>query len=170
MSEEIYIYGDISHYEWIESDITSQKFQASLNKLRDKKDVKIHINSCGGTVFTGFAIIKTIDDFKKNTGARILIYIDGIAAGIASAIAMTGDKIYMSQNASFMLRKSFLFTADESEIEKQRETLKEFDDALVTNYMRRFNGTEQELRQLMENETWLDAEEAMEYGFVDEII
>lgn len=170
MSEEIYIYGDISHDEWIPSNITSKKIKDSLDKLTDTKELKIHINSFGGSVLEGFGIISIIDKFKKDAEASVEIYIDGIAAGIASAIVMTGDKIYMAQNASFMLRKSFLFTVDESEIEKRQETLKKFDDALVTNYMRRFNGAEKELHQLMKNETWLNAEEAMKYGFIDEII
>lgn len=167
---EIYIYGDISMESWTEQDMTPEKFRDLINQISDKKEVRIHINSVGGSALAGFDIINLIDNFKKNVGAKVVIYIDGLAAGIAGAIAMAGNKIYMDKNAVFMICKSFMFAVKKAEIENQRETLKKFDDLLVENYMRRFNRTEKELIQLMKYETWFNAEEAMEYGFVDEII
>lgn len=164
---EIYIYGDISMESWTEQDMTPEKFRDLINQISDEKEVRIHINSGGGSALAGFDIINLIDNFKRNVGAKVVFYIDGIAAGIAGAIAMAGDKIYMDKNAIFMICKSYMFAVNETE--NQRETLKKFDDELVTNYMRRFKRTEEGLLELMKNETWFNAEEAMECGFVDEL-
>lgn len=171
ISEEVYIYGDISNDVFVKTDMSAKKFKDLIDDIKDAEELRIHINSFGGAVLAGFGIITIIENFKKNTGAKVVIYIDGTAAGIASAIAMSGDEIYMARNAMFMIRNPYIFVAgDDCDIERKKEDLKKFEDMLVANYMKRFNGTEVGLRQLMSDETWFSAEEAVNHGFVDKVI
>ena len=90
---------------------------------------------------------------------------------MASGISTVGDKVYMANNSLYMVHKPLSFVSgNANDLEKEIEILNKVEDTLVANYMKKFNGTEEELRQMLSDETWLTAEEAQDYGFVDEII
>lgn len=168
---ELWIYGDITDEKWYDNDVTPIFIRDSLNEMGPVGVLNLHINSYGGSCVAGNTIVNLIDGYKRKTGAKVKAYIDGIAASMGSGIAMAADYIYMAENAIFMVHKPFsvaLGNADDFVHEK--EVLDKVEDTLVSNYMRHFNGTEEEIRQLMADESWITADEALSYGFCDEII
>lgn len=168
---EIYIYGDIADEKWFDEDITPKSILSALDEIGNVKNIDIHLNSYGGSCVAGNAIINILDGYKRKNKAMLNVYIDGIAASMGSGIASVGDRVYMAENSLFMVHKPLCMTVGNAdEMQKTIELLNKTEETLISNYMRRFKGTEDELRQLLSDETWLTADEAKEYGFVDEII
>ena len=170
-SGEMYIYGDITDEKWFDEDVTPKSIRDALSEMGAVKNLDIHINSYGGSCVAGNAIINILDNYRKKNGASLNVYIEGIAASMGSGIASVGDKVYMASNSLFMVhRPSTIAMGNADDFEKTIQVLEKTEDGLIQNYMRRFKGTEDELRQMLQDETWFTAEEAKEHGFVDEII
>lgn len=170
-SGEMYIYGDIADEKWYDEDVTPKTIRDALTQMGAVKNLDIHINSNGGSCIAGNAIISILDTYRRKNGTSLNVYIEGIAASMGSGIASVGDKVYMADNALLMLHKPLLATiGNADDLQKVIEILDKTEETLVSNYMRRFKGTEDELRQMMSDETWLTADEAKEWGFADEII
>lgn len=170
-SGELYIYGDIADEKWWDDDVTPKSIMDSLNTLGSVKNIDIHINSCGGSCIAGNAIISILDSYKRKNNATLNVYIEGIAASMGSGIASVGDKVYMADNALYMVHRPLAGSyGNADDMQKTIDLLEKVEETLVANYMRKFKGTEDELRQLLADETWLSADEAKEYGFVDEIV
>lgn len=168
---EIWIHGDITDDAWYDTDVTPKRIRDALDDMGSVPALNIRINSYGGSVIAGNAIINILDSYKRKNGIQIHAYIDGIAASMGSGIAMVADRIYMASNALFMIHKPYsAAVGNADDFAHEQEVLEKVEDTLVNNYMRHFNGNETELRQMMADETWLTAEEALEYGFCDEII
>lgn len=168
---EIWVYGDISDSKWFDEDVTPKEINAALNEMGNVKNLNLRINSYGGSVFAGNAIYNIIDTYRRKTGCSVNAYIDGIAASMGSGIPMVADKIYMAENALMMLHKPLVMAyGNADDLQKQIEMLDKAETALIANYMHHFNGTEDELREIMKNETWFTAEEALEKGLCDEIV
>lgn len=170
-SGEMYIYGDIADEKWYDEDVTPKSIRDALSEIGSVKNLDIHINSYGGSCVAGNAIINILDNYRKKNGTSLNVYIEGIAASMGSGIASVGDKVYMASNSLFMVHRP-LCTAygNADDFEKTIQILQKTEDGLIQNYMRRFKGTEDELRQMLSDETWLSADEAKEFGFVDEVI
>ena len=170
-SGEMYIYGDIADEKWYDEDVTPKSIRDALSELGAVKNLDIHINSYGGSCVAGNAIINILDNYRKKNGTSLNVYIEGIAASMGSGIASVGDKVYMASNSLFMVhRPSTIAMGNADDFEKTIQVLEKTEDGLVQNYMRRFKGTEDELRQMLQDETWFTADEAKEWGFVDEVI
>lgn len=168
---DLWVYGDIADDKWYDNDVTPNTIRDSLNEMGNVRTLNLRINSYGGSTVAGNAIINLLDSYKRKNGARIIGYNDGIAASMGSGILMAADYIYMAENAIFMVHKPFsIAVGNADDMEKEKEILDKVEDTLVKNYMRHFNGTEEEMRQLMADETWLTADEALEYGLCDEIV
>lgn len=168
---EFLIYGDITDDKWYDSDVTPQSIMDAFNEMGAVKTLNLRINSYGGSCVAGNTIVNIIDDYKRKTGAKVAAYIDGIAASMASGISMAADYVYMAENAIFMVHKPYSIAFGNSDdMMHEAEILEKVENTLVKNYMRHFNGTEDELRQLMADESWLNADEALEWGFADEIV
>lgn len=170
-SGEMYIYGDITDEKWFDEDVTPKSIRDALSEIGAVKNLDIHINSYGGSCVAGNAIINILDNYRKKNGTSLNVYIEGIAASMGSGIASIGDTVYMANNSLFMVHKpSTMAMGNADDLEKVIQILEKTEDGLVQNYMRRFKGTEDELRGLLADETWLSADEAKEWGFVDEVI
>ncbi|HFK1518213.1 TPA: head maturation protease, ClpP-related [Bacillus cereus] len=142
--------------------------EAVRRKIQDVKAEKIHvhINSGGGSAFDGVAICNQL----KQHSAEIIVHIDGWAASAASVIAMAGDKIIMPSNTMMMIHQASTFEYGNADLfEKTARDLRKIDSALAASYKKRFVGTDEELKQLLKDETWLTAEEAVALGLADEI-
>ncbi|WP_436866383.1 head maturation protease, ClpP-related [Staphylococcus pseudoxylosus] len=165
---EIYIYGDIVSSKWDETDVTAVDFKNELNQLGDVSEIDVHINSAGGNVFEGHAIYNMLKMHK----AKVNIYVDALAASIASVIAMSGDTIFMHKNSFMMIHNSWIMTLGNSKDLRQTANLLDKTDQSSNNaYLdKATNLSEAELKQLLEAETWLTADEALEKGLADEII
>ncbi|PGA00479.1 head maturation protease, ClpP-related [Bacillus wiedmannii] len=156
------VYGSIGGW------FSENNAEAVRRKIQDVKAEKIHvhINSGGGSAFDGVAICNQL----KQHSAEIIIHIDGWAASAASVIAMAGDKIIMPSNTMMMIHQASTFEYGNADLfEKTARDLRKIDSALAASYKKRFVGTDEELKQLLKDETWLTAEEAVALGLADEI-
>lgn len=166
-SADLYIYGDITSYEWDESDVSAFGFKQDLDDLGDVKEINVHINSYGGATFQGLAIYNLLKQHK----ATINMYIDGIAASSASIIAMAGDKIYMPKTSLMMIHNCWTWaTGNAKELRKTAEDMDKIAVAYKEAYLSKINIDEEKLNQLLDEETYLTADECIEMGFADEVI
>ena len=154
--------------EWFTNDITAPGFKQQLDELGNVSEIDVHINSSGGNVFEGHAIYNMLKMHK----AKINIYIDALAASIASVIAMSGDTIFMHKNSFLMIHNSWIMTVGNAkELRDTADLLDKTDEASNQAYLdRALNISEEELKELLDAETWLTASEALEKGFIDEIL
>lgn len=168
---EIWVYGDIVDDAWWDNEVSPVTVRDALDEMGPVSTLNIRVNSYGGSVYAGNAIINILDSYRKKTGARIVAYIEGIAASMGSGVPMVADEIYMAENAMYMLHKPFaVVIGNSSDLEKEIEVLEKAEETLLTNYMRHYNGTKDELKELLKNETWMTASEALECGLCDKVI
>lgn len=168
---EIWVYGDITSDKWSDEDVTPTSIRDALENMGPVGTLNIRVNSYGGSVYAGNSIINIIDSYKRKHNVKVNAYIEGIAASMGSGIPMVADKIYMAENAMMMIHKPYtIVMGNSADLEKEITILQKVEDALVKNYMRHFNGTEEQLRDMLADETWLTADEALEYGFCHEIV
>jgi ATP-dependent Clp protease protease subunit len=163
---ELMLYGDISSSTWWGDEVTPKDFKKDLDALGDIKNLNIYINSGGGDVFAGQAIHSML---KRHTASKT-VYIDGLAASIASVIAMAGDKVVMPKNAMIMIHNAWTIAAGNKEdFRKLADDMEKIDESILTTYTDKTGMTTEEIKELMNSETWFTAEEAVEKGFADEI-
>ncbi len=162
---EIWIYEEIGEDFWSGDGITAKSFQKDLATIKAGQ-IDLHINSPGGEVFDGI----TIFNLLKQHPATITTYIDGLAASIASVIAMAGDRVVMAENALFMIHNPYGMTVgDSTEMRKMADTLDKVRGSIVLAYTGKTGKDEGEITNLMDAESWLSSFEALELGFIDEI-
>lgn len=166
---DVYIDGEIVTDEYLDSDTSASGFRDALKEIGNVKTINLHINSPGGSVFEGTAIFNML----KNSKAFINVYIDGLAASIASVIAMAGDKIYMPANAMLMIHNPWVVCeGNANELRKMADDLEKIGNLSTETYVKRSNGkaNAEEIQNLMDEETWLTAKEAVELGLADEVM
>ena len=143
--------------------VTSEEVSAFLSQNKNQ-DVEIRINSVGGSVFEGIAI----HNLLKAHNGKVNVVIDSLCASIATVIALGGDTITMNLGSMFMIHNPWSMAFGESEdFRKKADLLDKIKEELVAIYMTKFEGSEEELQQMMDSETWLTDKEAMKFGFVD---
>ena len=170
---EIYIYGDIESdgYDWwtdevIRSETSANTFREELAKYADVAEIKLYINSNGGSVFEGTAIYNQL----KRHPAKKTVYIDGFACSIASVIAMAGDEIIMPRNALMMIHNMWMCAYVNSvELRKAADDLDIINNAGKQAYLQKAGEKvdEERLTRMMDDETWLTAEDCIRYGLAD---
>lgn len=130
------------------------------------KNIKVHLNTPGGSVFDGIAIANAFKDHP----AEVEMNIDALAASIGSIIALAGDKIKMAKDAYFMIHNPWgLAIGDSDEMRKTASLLDKITGTLAQTYMDRTGEDEETVKAWMDEETWFTAREAMDAGFIDEI-
>lgn len=140
-----------------------------INDLRGitASNILLRVNSPGGSVTEGIAIANAL----RSHPANVTVQVDGIAASIASVIAMAGDQVRMMPNALLMVHEaSGLCVGDAAEMIKMAEVLDKISGNIADAYATRAGGTRDEWRQVMRNETWYTAEEAVKAGLADEAV
>lgn len=165
-SAELILYGNIGHDEdW--DDISDKVFKQDIENLGDVENITLHINSPGGSVFSAIAIANTL----KNHKAKVTANIDGIAASAATIITSACDVVRMPKNAHFMIHNPMTFAyGNNQDMEKTLNMLNKVKDSIIETYLYKSNTDKKTLSELMNEETWMDAETAKGYGFIDEII
>lgn len=165
-SADLFFYGDIVsetwQSEWYEDDMAPGDVKKFLNQLDGTENINIHINSGGGSVFGGIAIYNML----RRNNAHKTVYVDGLAASIASVIMMAGDEIVMPKNATVMIHKpsaSYFFTTKNADdLRKDAESLDTCQEAIMQTYMTKAKVDKEEIEQKVNDETWLTGEEAAE--------
>lgn len=165
---EIIIYGDIVSYQWDDTDVSATSFKDELDTLGDVNQLDVYINSGGGSVFEGIAIYNMLKRHK----AKVNIYVDALAASIASVIAMSGDTIFMPKNSMMMIHNAWTYSVGNAdELRKAADDLDRINESSNQAYRERnLTISEDELQSLLDAETWLSADECLQYGLCDEVI
>lgn len=147
-------------------DETSAKDVINFLKENENNDVKILINSPGGSVFEGLAIYNLLASHKKEVEVQIV----GIAASAASIIAMAGSKIKACETSCLMIHNSWnLVAGNKNDLRIAAELLDKVDEAMKEIYLKRVKLSEEDLVQMLDKESFIFAREAKELNFVDEI-
>ena len=163
---ELSLYGDISSYSWWGDEVTPKQFKDDLDELGDISTLNVYINSPGGDVFAGQAIHSML----KRHPASVTVYVDGLAASIASVVAMAGDRIIMPSNAMMMIHKPWSgMWGNSTDFRKMADDLDKIQESIEETYLSKINLNADALKEMLTAETWLTAEECLEYGFCDEI-
>jgi len=171
---DLYIYGDVEdvaidwvNYEYVQSENSAKFFREELSKNPDTKQINIYINSYGGSVFEGTAIYNQL----KRHPAQKTVYIDGFACSVASVIAMVGDKVVMPKNAMMMIHNMWnIVMGNAKELRKAADDLDVISEGNRQAYLLKAGDklAEAKLIEMLDSETWLTAEQCIEYGFADE--
>lgn len=162
---ELLLYGDVGPSEW--GMIDDRAFADELKKLGEVRVLQLRINSAGGSAFTGVSIYNQL----KRHAARVEVTVDGIAASIASVIAMAGETVRMGDGTQLMIHDaSSLAWGNAAEMQRTGELLDSISHDLAEIYARRTGRSVHEMRDLMRAETWFGAEEAVEARLADEVI
>lgn len=169
---DLYLYNVIDDFAYEGYADSAESILKDINSLGNIKTLNVFINSPGGSVFEGISI-KNMLERQKLKGCFINVVIDGLAASIASVIAMAGDKITMPENALMMIhRASCGCIGNADDFAKQIEVLNKIDLVLTNTYVTRSNGllTEEDITNMFNSgDTWLTAQEAKNFGLCDEI-
>ncbi|HII2637357.1 TPA: head maturation protease, ClpP-related, partial [Escherichia coli] len=146
---DIYIYDEIGFWG-----VTAKQFISDLNALGDITHINLHINSPGGDVFEGIAIFNAL----KTHGASITVYVDGVAASMASVIAMVGNPVIMPENTFMMIHKPFGFTGGDAEdMRTYADLLDKVEAVLLPAYAQKTGKTTDEIAAMLADETWMAA-------------
>jgi len=158
---EILIY-DVVGWPFIEA----STFVRDLSAIK-AKTITLRINSPGGDVFDGTAIFNAL----RAHPARIVTRIEGLAASIASVLALAGDEVQAYSNTIFMIHNSWTFAVgDQNVLREVADILEQLDGNILDAYYGKTQSGKRELKQMMNDETWFTAKEAKERGFVDTVI
>lgn len=165
---DIYIFGDITSWEWFENDVSSYTLSKELQALDpDVEIINVHINSYGGEVAEGLAIHNAL----RNHKAKVRTYCDGFACSIASVIFMAGEERIMGNASLLMVHNAWMHTAGNADqLRKDADDLDKITQASINAYMQNVNITEDKLKELLDAETWLLPDEALEMGFATSIV
>lgn len=165
---ELYIYGDIASdaYKWSNTDISANDVINKLNEVH-ASNIDVFINSYGGEVAEGLAIYNAL----KRHNAKVTTYVDGFACSIASVIAMAGDTRKMYDNSLLMIHNAWTVAQGNAEdLKKAAEDLTVINEQTKKAYLDVINIDESELNAMLDAETWITAEKAVEMGFATEVI
>lgn len=171
---ELYIYGDVTDLEvdwenwcYVESENSAKHFRAELAAHPDARQINIYINSWGGSIFEGTAIYTQL----KRHPAQKTVYIDGFACSVAAVISMAGDKVVMPRNTMMMIHNVWNWVAGNAkQLRKAADDL----DVICAGNRQAFlvkagdKLSEERLIQLLDDETWLTAQQCIDLGLADE--
>lgn len=164
---ELYIYSTVeSDHWWGESETSAAHFRDMLAQHKDAKEIKVYINSLGGSVMEGIAIYNQL----KRHSAHKTVVIDGFACSIASVIAMAGDTVIMPKNTVMMIHNAWTIAmGNAKELRKAADDLEVINQASRQAYLEKAGDklSEETLTELLDGETYLTAEQCIGYGLAD---
>lgn len=166
---EITIYGIIGESWWWDSTSASDVDKAL--KEANGNDLVIHLNSPGGDAPDGVAIYNRLMDYKREHNAKIKVCVDGWACSAASPIPLAGDESVMGLGAMMMIHEASSFVwGSKTLMRKEADILDKLEEGIIDIYMTRANKTREEIRKMVDDETWFSAQEAVDIGFATSII
>ena len=157
--------GTIAEDSWFDDDVTPQLFKDELNA--GSGDITVWINSPGGDCVAAAQIYNMLSNYK----GKVTVKIDGIAASAASVIAMAGDTVLVSPVSMLMIHNpATIAWGDHAEMQKAMDMLSEVKESIINAYVLKTGLSRPKLSHLMDAETWMDANKAVELGFADDIM
>lgn len=162
---ELFFEGPISDETWWGDEITPAMFRDELAKVSG--NLTVWINSPGGDCISASQIYTML----RNHKSKVTVKIDGIAASAASVVAMAGDETLISPTGYLMIHNPMtLASGNKSDMEKAIALLDEIKEGIINAYTRKTGLSRNKISKLMDDETWLNAEKALQLGFVDGIL
>lgn len=162
---ELIFNGPISDETWWGDEITPTMFRDELSKV--KGNLTVWLNSPGGDCFSASQIYTML----RNHNGKITVKIDGIAASAASVVAMAGDETLISPTGMIMIHNPMTFASgNKADMEKTIAVLEEVKESIINAYARKTSLSRNKISRLMDEETWMNAEKALQLGFVDSIL
>lgn len=163
---DITIYGDITSWEWFESDVSSYTLSKLIQESQ-AKTINVCINSYGGEVAEGLAIYNAL----RNHPATVTTRCDGFACSAASVVFMAGDNRIMNEASLLMIHNAWTSAkGNAEELRKQADDLDTISKTVAKAYMTHINIAEEKLQEMLDAETWITPEEALEMQFASAII
>ncbi len=157
---QMYLYDEISWFG-----VNASDFVAELLSLGGR-DVDLHVNSPGGDVFDGLAILNTIRAYP----GRVVAYVDGIAASAASFLVMGADEVVMQPNTELMIHDAWgMCLGNSADMRDMAERLDKVSDNIASIYAEKANGDVTEWRNRMRDEVWYSPDEALNAGLIDRV-
>ena len=161
----LFLNGTIAEESWFDDDVTPQLFKEDL--LSGSGDITVWINSPGGDCVAAAQIYNMLMDYKGN----VTVKIDGIAASAASVIAMAGTEVLMSPVSMLMIHNPMTVAmGDAAEMEKAIDMLASVKESIINAYEIKTGMSRAKISHLMDDETWMDANKAVELGFADDVL
>ena len=165
-SATLYIYGDITSIKWFENDVCVYDLAKEIGDLNGKA-LTVRINSYGGEVAEGLAIYNLLKSYE----GEVTTICDGFACSAASVVFMAGTKRIMPRSSLLMIHNAWTWASgDADDLRKAAEDLEKITQPSVEIYTSVSNLDADEIKAMMDAETWIDADEALDYGFATEII
>lgn len=162
---ELIFNGPISDETWWGDEITPSLFRDELAKISG--NLTVWLNSPGGDCFAASQIYTML----RNHNGRVTVKIDGIAASAASVVAMAGDETFIAPTAMLMIHNPMTFASgNKADMERTISVLEEVKESIINAYVRKTALSRNKISRLMDDETWLNAEKALQLGFVDGIL
>lgn len=166
---EINIFGDIADEKWYDEDVTLKEIDKSLKVLSKAKQITVNINSHGGSISAGNAIIDRLNEHP----AKIITNVLGIAASMGAVIAQAGDVRRIAKNSIFMVHPPMMGIVGyyyASELRKMADIADKYRETIVGTFEDRTGQSKEQIESLMDEETYMTGEEAVAFGFADELI
>nr|DAT79104.1 MAG TPA: Putative ATP dependent Clp protease [Caudoviricetes sp.] len=161
----LFMNGVIAEESWFDDDVTPALFKDELNA--GTGDITLWINSPGGDCVAAAQIFNMLSEYP----GKVTVKIDGLAASAASVIAMAGTEVWMSPVSMMMIHNpATIAWGDHTEMKKAMELLDAVKKSIINAYVRKTGQSRAKLSHLMDAETWMDANKAVELGFADDIL
>jgi ATP-dependent protease ClpP protease subunit len=166
---ELAIFGSIGASYWDDDAVSAAQFVKDLKALpADVKTIRVRVNSPGGSVFDGIAIANALRDQVRN-GRAVETTVEGLAASAASVVIMAGSTIKVADNALVMVHHPYTIeVGNAAAMRKMADTLDQIAETIIATYRWHSELSADEIRQLMDAETWMDADTAIAKGFATE--
>lgn len=161
----LYIYGDITSIKWFENDVCVYDLAKEIGELNGKK-LNVRINSYGGEVAEGLAIYNLL----RSYGGEVATICDGFACSAASVVFMAGKQRIMPKSSLLLIHNAWTrASGDANDLRKAADDLEKITQPSIDIYSSVSNLSEEEIKKMMDEETWISADEALSYGFATEV-
>lgn len=167
-ARDLELYGTIAEESWFDDDVTPGQFKEEL--FSGSGDVTVKINSPGGDCVAASMMYSMLRDYEAKGKGKITVKVEGIAASAASVVAMAGTEVLMEPTALMMIHNpATLAFGDHSDMQKAIEMLDEVKESIINAYETKTHLSRAKLSHLMDEETWMNANKAVELGFADRL-
>jgi len=166
---ELILFGEISDEDW-DDNITPKQILDDIKNLGNIDTLNVKVNSAGGSVFAAVAIGNLIREYGKTNNISTIGWNMGLAASAATLILSLCNKVISFSNALYMIHNPFTFAAGNSnDLRKTAQMLDDVREQMISIYEEKTGLSQDKIIELLDNETWMSSEEALEYSFIDEI-
>lgn len=159
---------DVIGYDpWTGDGVTAKRIAGALRSIGAKNPVTVHVNSPGGDMFEGLAIYNMLREHQGDVTIKVL----GLAASAASIVAMAGDTVQIARSGFLMVHNSWVIAmGNRNDLRDYADTLEPFDRAMADIYATRTGSDVKTIQKMMDAESWVGGNDAVEQGFADELL